>query len=542
MKRKPARSHPDSFYRSEPALDFEIIRVQMLYNEGSFCFRIFAIILIPMFARICNSFEKFPNANSFCISNTLHTYKDLGQRINGIVKVLEDINTRNIGIVSYDDIETYAGILGTLFSGKTFIPLNPSHPGQRNAAIIEQAEITVLLTSRPNEAKELFPEKNSFRIISSENLQSEKHHLSAPKVAAEQNAYILFTSGSTGIPKGVPVQHKNLEAFVKAFFLLDFELSEKDRFLQMFDLTFDLSIFSFLIPLCLGACIYTVPSGEVKYTSVYSVLEEYQITVALMVPSVLNFLKKYFSEIRLDQMRYSLFCGETLFSDLVSQWAKCIPGAQILNVYGPTEATVFCLAYHFDNTGANKETNGIVCIGKPMDGVLALIVDENLVPVQGEIYGELCLAGDQLTSGYLKNPEKNTESFFKYSIDGIEHILYRTGDICRKDNDGEFHFLGRIDNQVKIQGYRIELNEIEFYSREFTGNINTAAFALQNATGNMIIFLMVEDFYNIESLASFLKTKLPPYMIPSEIRSVKKFPLNSNGKVDRKALQKMVIQ
>jgi len=297
---------------------------------------------------------------------------------------------------------------------------------------------------------------------------------------------------------------------------------------------------SYLVPLCKGACVYTVPSGDIKFTSAYSILEDYQITVALMVPSILNFLKKYFEEIRLESLRYSMFCGEALFSDLTQGWAECVPHALIQNVYGPTEATIFCLTYDWKRSEKNKENNGILCIGKPMNGIQAIIVDENLLAVPDGTPGELCLLGNQLTSGYLNNPVKNKDAFFSAIIDGQKCIFYRTGDICFKDEAGDFLYSGRLDNQVKIQGFRVELSEIEYHARDFAKNSNAVALISQNATGQSLIHLFVENFKDTNNLIDHLKNKLPPYMIPSEVRHVQNFPLNVNGKIDRNALQKLI--
>ena len=504
------------------------------------CFSIFADISGYMFKRLRRSFEGFAEENAFCINNTYYTYKDFGKRINGIIAGINPCISPNIGIVVYNDIETYAAIMAVLFSGKTFIPLAPDNPAERISKIMDQAEIETILTSQTGHIEQIFSDTKSIRKISTKNVLSEKYIPDIPAVPAEQNAYILFTSGSTGLPKGVPIRYKNLSAFVDAFFSMGYDLNETDRFLQMFELTFDLSIMSYLIPLCVGASVYTVPSGEIKYTAAYSILEEHQITVALMVPSILMFLRKYFDEIRLPSMRYSMFCGEALFSDLARQWSECVPNALVQNVYGPTEATIFCMAYNWEHTNKNKDYNGIVCIGKPMKNMQAIIVDEQQAEVAAGCFGELCLAGDQVTSGYLKNHQKNKEAFFSHFMDNKEYVFYRTGDICTMDDDGEFFYNGRLDNQVKIQGFRVELSEVEFYAREFTGNANTAAFTSQNATGNIFIHLFVEGFVNTNELDGYLKTKLPPYMIPAIIQSLKKFPLNANGKTDRKALQKMI--
>ena len=149
----------------------------------------------------------------------------------------------------------------------------------------------------------------------------------------------------------------------------------------MFDLTFDLSIMSYMAPLCIGACTYTVPPDAIKYVHVYKLLEKYEITFALLIPSILFSLKEYFPEMNLPKLKYSLFCGEALYEDLVMEWSKCIPNAAIQNVYGPTEATIFCMLYNVNRGGSNKSLNGILSIGKPMKNTDVLITGDDFKPL-----------------------------------------------------------------------------------------------------------------------------------------------------------------
>jgi acyl-CoA synthetase (AMP-forming)/AMP-acid ligase II len=184
-----------------------------------------------------------------------------------------------------------------------------------------------------------------------------------------------------------------------------------------------------------------------------------------------------------------------------------------------------------------KKYNGGVSIGKPMINMEAIIVDEKLIQVAKGTLGELCLAGRQLTKGYLNNPEKNKEVFFNYRINGIEKIFYRTGDLAFIDNDDVFMFVGRLDTQIKVQGFRIELGEIEHFTREFTNITNVTAVSYKNRIGIMLIHLFVENYTGKTSdIEKYLRIKVPYYMVPSEITVLPSFPLNANGKVDRKRL------
>jgi len=250
-----------------------------------------------------------------------------------------------------------------------------------------------------------------------------------------------------------------------------------------------------------------------------------------MVPSVINYLKSYFEEITLPQIRYSLFCGEALYHETLSAWARCVPNARIENLYGPTEATIFCLRYEWQRgEPAHKQAKGIVPIGKPMEGMSAFIAKEDSSLEEGE----LCLSGEQVTLGYWNDPSKTAASF---GTNQNGHRFYRTGDLCKVDQTGNFLYLGRIDNQVKIDGHRIELEEIEFHAREFCGDHRVVATVHTDEMGFQCILLFIESEQEPQSgLDDHFKKHLPGYMIPKKAIRISPFPLNSNGKTDRRAL------
>ena len=487
--------------------------------------------------------EKFKDRNAFYIKDKFYTYNDFAQVVSNIRNFLNDFygGEKLAGFLIYDDLETYSAVFGILFSGMGYVPINPENPIERNISIIKQSGIKIILTSTDNEEYLLFSNSEDITIVNIKNLLSSKINLILPNADINELAYILFTSGSTGIPKGVPLSRKNLYSFVDAFFKLGYKLDENDRFLQMFDMTFDLSIMSYIIPLCLGACVYTVPAGGIKYTFVYSLLEEQNITFALMVPSILTYLRPYFNDIRLKDLKYSLFCGEALYSEIALEWKVCAPNALIQNVYGPTEATIFCSTYTIPrNSSEIKNYNGSVCIGKAMQNMIMRIFDENNNLLSVEQKGELCLAGNQLTDGYINNNSKNEEVFFNYTENGSQTRYYRTGDLAYIDKDGDFLYCGRIDFQIKIQGFRVELGEIEQHVRKFTNANNVVAIAIEKNTGVFQIRLFIENYNGeIDNIFENLKTKVPQYMVPAEIISIPTFPLNVNGKVDRKELAKL---
>ncbi|MHB1688633.1 MAG: amino acid adenylation domain-containing protein [Ignavibacteriaceae bacterium] len=495
-----------------------------------------------MLDKIKESCEKFSDRNAFCINDVYYTYEQFAKIVSKIRHELENRckNERLIAIATYESpgIETYASIYACWFAGCGFVPINPDNPVDRNLSILQQTEIKTILSCKIDDKVNKISRAADIKVVCTSKLAEAEINLNLPNISGEQIAYILFTSGSTGIPKGVPITINNLSSFIDAFYSLGYNIDENDRFLQMFELTFDFSVICYTAPLCKGASIYTVEAEGVKYASVYMALEKYEITFACMVPSILSYLRPYFEDINLEKLKYSLFCGETLLSEIAKEWNNCTPNGRIINAYGPTEATVFCLIYNFNGSNTNERNyNGGVPIGKPMKNMNAIVIDENLKPLPKGNIGELCLTGGQLMSGYWKNSEKNKEVFFNYPVNGNETIFYRTGDLAFIDNDDVFMFAGRIDSQIKIQGFRIELGEIEHFAREFTRITNVAAVPYKNKNNMIQIHLFVENFSGKTiDIAEYLKTKVPYYMVPAEITSLPSFPLNSNGKVDRKKL------
>ncbi len=487
--------------------------------------------------QLADSLHHFEDEPAFCIADKYYSYKDFRNTIAGIQNLISEAGATshcNIGILTYNDIETYASVFAILFLGHAFVPINPLHPQERNQSIINQAGIKIILTCKSDEAALKFS-SGTTKTVNTSGPSPKREFMQVP-LPSYQPAYILFTSGSTGVPKGVPITVNNLNSFLEAFFSLGYIVDHKDRFIQMFDMTFDLSIMSYMAPLCIGACVYTVPFDGIRYVHVLKLLEQYEITFALLVPSILTNLRQYFPEIVLPKMKYSLFCGEALFEDITMEWAKCLPNAVIQNVYGPTEATIFCMTYNVNRHGINKSLNGILSIGKPVKNMGASIVDDTLKPSLTNEKGELCLSGEQVTPGYWKNEEKNREAFFNYK----GNRYYRSGDISFCDEQGDYFYIGREDFQVKINGFRVELSEIEHHSRAFLKTNAVVAHAMVNDIGASQIYMYIENFEGgFEDLDGHLKTKLPSYMIPAKYFSVELFPLNSNGKVDRKALVKM---
>ena len=490
-----------------------------------------------MLEQLRQSIWAHASKNAFCIEDQFYTYQFLQEKTCAIIDAINALGgsrSGRVGIVTTNSISTYASILACWYTGNAYVPLSPTFPPQRNAFAVEQADIDVVLG--PENAPEIAGAPGGkLRFIDTVPLLASGGTL--PDGAGRGDdalLYILFTSGSTGTPKGVPINYENVVSFIDSYEHLGFGSTSEDRFLQMFDLTFDVSVASYLVPLLKGACIYTVSSEGIKYMNVVKVLRKHRITFASIVPSIINYLKPYFKEINLPDLKFCILTAEASGLTNVKLWAGCMPNGKIVNLYGPTEATIWCTGYFFD-AAAPKSYNEMLGIGQAFKNVRAFILDESGKPVKDGEKGELCIESTQLTPGYLNNKEKNQQAFFQ--MEGKR--LYKTGDLCYRDGDGDILYCGRIDHQVKIQGFRIELSEIEVASREFTGG-NCIAVVYKNKFSVDNICLFLEKYSGeITALKKQLEGRLPYYMIPTQLTTIEELPHNTSGKVDRVTLSKM---
>ncbi|GAA4898829.1 amino acid adenylation domain-containing protein [Flaviramulus aquimarinus] len=493
-----------------------------------------------------NAFVQNKEKHVFCINDVFYTYENLLACIIKTRKIIADHIADNesfIGLVTNNDLETYATIFSIWMEGKAYIPVNPTAPISRNEAIFKAIDVHYVFDSSQK------TDFTSFKVLNINHFENTTQSLSLfepVKFDDKSIAYVLFTSGSTGNPKGVPISFKNLNALFNELDIDDeYKLKSSDRCLQMYDLTFDASLTALLPTLLVGACAYTVPSNVIKYLYVFKLLVKHKLTVLKMVPSIIYYLRPYFPEINATSVRYCVFGGEKLYKDIVDEWVKCIPNSKVLNHYGPTEFTVCSGYYNYKIADSNKSHNGVLSIGKPFKNVDYLILDgnNNVLP-DDNVEGELCLAGNQLTQGYWKNDKLNASSFFINKTDlDVAKRFYKTGDLCYRDEDGFYMYVGRKDFQVKIGGYRVELGEIEYHARNHasTNALNLVVIDVKNSSNNDELVLVIESSkFDTTDLLVYMNEKLAEYMVPNKVFFLDKFPYNSNGKLDRKKLKELI--
>lgn len=479
--------------------------------------------------QLFNNLDKFANATAFHIEGQVYTYQDLGCRIAPIQKRISEYdNQQYFAVVSRNHIDTYAAIFALWLSGKTSVPLSAANPMHRNRYIIEQTGVKTIFDA----SIEILEIEDSTTIstinIDGGNL---KPHFSETDL--DTDLYLLFTSGSTGLPKGVRISRNNVQAYFEALEDCHYAIDHRDRFLNIYELTFDASVQCYVWPIVLGAAVYTIPSGGMKFLMMIKTLQDHHISVVKMTPSAIFYLQKYFSQINLPHLRYSLFGAEALPAKLIEKWGNCVLNAEIHNVYGPTEATVNCTFYKWTRNGENRILNGIISIGKTYLGTKAIVCDQKLNQQPAGAKGELCLSGAQITKGYWQNDVLNNSSFFNLKLDGATHRFYRTGDLAIIYPDGNIMFLGRIDSQVQIDGHRIELGEIEHYAYQFSSKKSVALAIQHDEISNGIALFIESEEISEDALFEYLRKSLPEYMIPSQVFFLKEIPLLISGKTDR---------
>lgn len=516
-------------------------------------------------AGFLDSARRFPDRPAISLQDTSLSYAELKRYAARIARTLQDCDARPddgerlTGVFGHRSFAAFAGVLGALFLGDGYVPLNPAFPRDRTLAMLQRARlarvvveadalesfipvleaagegITVLVPDR-QEPVPLPGSLAKHRFLFGSDLR-EALPDPALEVPEERLAYLLFTSGSTGIPKGVMVTQANVTRFVDVM-VERYGITETDRFSQTFDLTFDLSAFDMFVAWEKGACVCCPTQAQKLLPSKYITSQEISIWFSVPATAILMKKLRMLKPGQYPSVRCSLFCGEALPLEVTGHFQQATPNAILENLYGPTELTIACTQYRYEENRAEQDAElGVVPIGEPYPGMQVLIADENLEPVVEGQPGELLMTGPQLSRGYWEDADKTAAAFVVPP--GKSDIYYRTGDRVRRiAPDGPLVYLGRMDNQIKVQGYRVELGEIEAVVREVAGvDVAIAAGDPPGVQGaeSIVVFMGPSD-HDMEAVQGAIQERLPTYMQPRRILTVDTFPLNANGKVDRKAL------
>jgi amino acid adenylation domain-containing protein len=449
------------------------------------------------------------------------------------------------------------GYLAALRLGATVTPVNPGYPVLRNRSVVELARVEVLLSDADvGQVGELGPLAATTVTLSAAELPDLAGSQQAGGPAGElppysgrldDVAYVLFTSGSTGRPKGVPISHRSASAYV-AHNLARYAVGPDCRMSHTFDLTFDPSVFDLFVSWAGGATLVVPAAGDLLTPAEY--VRRKRVTHWFSVPSVVSVAAEldHLPAGQTPSLRQSTFIGEPLTLDQAAAWRAATGGGAVDNVYGPTELTVACSEYRLpEEPGAWPETsNGTVPIGQMYPFLDWVILDEAGRP--GPV-GELCVRGVQRFNGYL-DPADDAGRFLRvdgevareYDGDGplTDAYYYRTGDRVRFEDDELVH-LGRLDNQVKVRGYRVELGEIEHALRGHPDVSQAIVVAVGRADGVELVGCFTGRELSTKDLARWLRQRLPLHMVPRQLHWLDAIPLNPNGKADRGRIRELVL-
>ena len=479
--------------------------------------------------------KKQPNNIAIKYNEESITYNDLILRSTQVSKNLIKKGVKKCDCVSVllnsKNIDLIVSLLGILKTGSAFLAIYPEYPDERINYILEDSKTKVLITDHSFDDKPIKTEK-----LYINELEEITEDYNYPLACNDDPAYIIYTSGSTGKPKGTIQTHNNLINFVYSFnYYMDNTIIPGDHFLSVTNICFDVSMAEIFTSLLLGCTLYLYKDlNNSSISELGKYIYQNEITFSYFPPAMLHAiydeLKKY-SDLKLNKLLVGV---EPIKASTLSDFLNLNPNMKIVNGYGPSETTICCTMYKFKNT---LEPDTITPIGNPIGNSQIFILDKlkKLVPI-GKV-GEVYVRGECVGNGYLNNPSKTIEAF------DLENKIYKTGDSAKWLPDGTIVFVGRNDNQIKYRGYRIDLGEIENTIKNISGVKNSIVLLdkLDFEPARLMAFVILDETkLNEEDFRNILIEKLPHYMIPNQFKFLTSFPLNTNGKIDRSELLKMV--
>ena len=513
---------------------------------------------------IDQSADAFPAKPAFRYYQETVTYAELSRRTNQLAAILKDQGIRRgdrIGIYMNKCLYMPIAVHGILKAGAAYVPIDPAAPPNRLRLLIQHCAIRVLITqqSKAGILSQVLDETElecligmdegtmpAVRIVSwSEVFQAP---IQAPPVGAMTEmdlAYIMYTSGSTGVPKGIMHTHHSGLSYAKLS-AATFELDHRDILGNHSPLHFDMSTFEFLAGPLKGACSVLVPEEYTKLpASLSNLMESEQMTIWYSVTFALIqlFLRGALENRDLSALRWIMFAGEPFPAKYLRAWMKRLPQARFSNVYGPAEVNQ-CTYYHVPHPP--EENDNPVPIGRVWANSEGMVIDKNDRPVPPGQKGELVIRTPTMMQGYWHQEDLNRQAFYHRSpFPGFTETYYRTGDLVTEGADGNYRYHGRKDRQIKTRGYRVELDEIEIALTSHDHVEESAAFPVPDEEGSLLIFAGVTlkdpQAVSAPELMKHIKDKLPWYALPQKIRIMSAFPRTATGKIDRNILKEAAI-
>jgi len=440
-----------------------------------------------------------------------------------------------VGVCLPRSLRTIAVLLGVLKAGCAYVPLDVAYPEERLRFMVQDTRTPCVIADRAGSRKLSALFTGSQTVIDIDEFESESADFARPLGTYNSLAYVMYTSGSTGVPKGVMVEHRGIMRLVCNPDYMT--ISPDDVFVQLAPLSFDASTLEIWAPLLNGAKLIVPPPQSNSLADLAAVLSRYPVTTLWLTSGLFNALVDEYPE-SLRNLKQLLTGGDVLSPAHVRKAMDVMESGRVINGYGPTENTTFTCCHTVSRE--DTERAGIP-IGRAIRGTEVYILDKDMRLVSGQQTGEIYIGGEGLARGYLNRPDLTAEKFVRnpFSPDPRSR-LYRSGDLGHRNAKGEFEFDGRIDLQVKIRGFRIELPEIEAVVNAIPG-VSGSAVVVKDAHSDSkrLACYYVRQSPTLESssdIERIVRDKLPAYMVPSEFVELDQLPLNANGKVDRRAL------
>lgn len=486
---------------------------------------------------------KHPDTTAVVLDDVSLTYNELNQKANQLARYLQENGIQNndiVGVCFNKNIEFIISILAILKCGGVYLPISVEYPKDRISYIVDNSKARIVISN-----KEMIYLEDKTKVVNLYNLNLDSFDTSNLNMQYDNThlCYIIYTSGSTGNPKGVMLSHKNLINFAYTFNdCFNNKFSINDNCLSLTSVSFDVSICELFVPLIFGSALVIYPEESLTNIDLLcKILEKDKITFLYLPPNILQDVSSYILENNIQTSMNKMLVGvESIKNGTLNEYFKINPNFEIVNGYGPTETTICTTFYKYV---FSDNTNGVVPIGRPFANNKLLVVSKggSLQPVLTP--GELYVCGNNVSSGYLNNPELTAKSFINYKYTS-EALSYRTGDTVYWDNTGLLHFIGRKDFQIKIKGHRIELSEINNALRGISGIKNSITVVKKvNNFDTLCAYVVLENkSLTVQEIKSILFDKLPSYMVPTYITFLDALPITINGKVDKKKLPDIVIE
>ena len=467
------------------------------------------------------------------------TFKQLQSQALRIAECIAEYRLQNHPIPVFmqkgcDMVMSFAAIN---YSGNFYIPIDTKSPDSRIKSIFDSLQSKIILTNSANyeKLKSLYEGE----IICTDGVGEGNFLPSVANILDTDPVYSIFTSGSTGNPKGVVIAHRGVIDYID-WAIQTFDIDENTVIANQAPFYFDNSTLDIYLMLATGATLIVVPDEYYVFPAkLLDLLNQKKVTFVFWVPFVLINIANYglLEQKKPEYLRKILFAGEVMPNRHLNYWRKYLPDCLYANLYGPTEITVDCTFYVVDREFTDDEP---LPIGKPCrnSGVLILTADDRLAETNEQ--GELCVRGSSLALGYYNDPEKTAKVFIQNPVNPhYPEIIYRTGDIVYRNEQGEIMFVGRKDFQIKHSGYRIELGEIE-NAVSGTGLVKTVCVLYNQEQKEIVMFYQSEDNLNIGEFRKRMLQFVPKYMLPTKYFRLEEMPLSANGKIDRMKLQKQI--